>query len=246
MDWTHHCAAVIPCLNEAGAIGPLVTAIRQQLPAVIVVDDGSTDSTRILAMESGAAVLALPVTQGKGAALNAGMRLAHDRGFAWALLMDGDGQHDPLDIPHFFAAAASDPAPLIVGNRMAAPGRMPMARRWTNRFMSTVLSQLTHHALPDTQCGFRLIHLDARASLHLATKHFEVESEMLVAFLAAGHDVAFAPVRSIYKREQSKIRPVEDAVRWFRWLWRSRGEFARIRNQTAPDLRAASMVRVPK
>lgn len=227
------CAAVIPCFNESAAVGPLVAAVRGHLPQVLVVDDGSTDATASAARAAGAEVLGLPVNQGKGAALQAGLHRAREMGFAWALLLDGDGQHAPEDIPGFLAALRADRADLVIGNRMAAPGDMPRLRRLINRIMSGVLSFLTGARLPDTQCGFRLVRVAAWAGLPLHCTRFEVESEMLVAFLAAGRRAEFIPVRSRYKSEQSKIRPVRDTLRWLRWLWRARADFARARRFAA-------------
>ena len=219
MDWPAHCAVVIPCLNEAVAIAPLVAEIRLRLPTVIVVDDGSSDTTSALAGQAGALVIPHAHVRGKGAALQSGCRRARELGFAWALTMDGDGQHAPGDIPALLSAAEKTRAALVVGNRMANPAAMPWLRRQTNRWLSRRLSRLTGRLLSDTQCGFRLLRLDAWAALALHTTHFEIESEMLVAFIAAGHAIEFVPVQTIYKQEQSKIHPLRDAVRWFRW-WR--------------------------
>lgn len=224
-----NCAAIIPCCNEAAAIGPLVTAVRAQLPRVLVVDDGSTDGTAAASRQAGAEVLSSSVNQGKGVALQRGLRRAHELGCAWALLLDGDGQHAVEDIPAFLAVMAADRADLVIGNRMAAPAAMPPLRRRINRIMSGVLSSLTGTALPDTQCGFRLVRLSVWATLPLQCAHFEVESEMLVACLAAGHRVEFLPVRSRYQSEHSKVRPCRDTVRWLAWLWRARGDFVKAR-----------------
>lgn len=225
------CAAVIPCRNEVAAIGPLVTAVRAHLPRVLVVDDGSTDGTAEVARSAGAEVLASASSQGKGAALRTGLCRARELGCDWALLLDGDGQHAPEDIPAFLAALHAGHADLVIGNRMATPGAMPTVRRLTNRFMSAVLSSLSGTQLPDTQCGFRLVRLSVWETLPLQCAHFEVESEMLLACLADGRRVEFIPVRSRYQSEHSKIRPVRDTVRWLAWLWRSRGDFARARRR---------------
>lgn len=210
---------VIPCLNEAATIGPVVREAGRFLSKVIVVDDGSTDATAKVAAENGAEVLRHERNRGKGAALAAGWGHARSKGFAWALCMDGDGQHSPGDIPGFLACAQSGEARLIVGNRMADPAGMPWLRREVNRWMSRRLSRKAGRALPDTQCGFRLMHLGAWSGLRLETLHFEIESEVLLAFVAAGHQVEFVPVQVIYNRERSKIRPLRDTWRWFRW-WR--------------------------
>jgi glycosyltransferase involved in cell wall biosynthesis len=223
MDWPAQCAVVIPCLNEAAAIEAVVRQVREQLREVIVVDDGSTDATSERAARAGAEVLRHDQPQGKGAALQAGLQRAAQRGFAWAMILDGDGQHSPEDIPAFLQHASRTDAALVIGNRMDDAGRMPWLRRQVNRWMSRRLSRLAGRALPDTQCGFRLLRLDAWAHLPMRTRHFEIESEMLLRFIEAGHRVEFIPIRVIYKAEQSKIHPWRDTVRWFRWL-RARGK----------------------
>ena len=89
-----------------------------------------------------------------------------------------------------------------------------------NRWMSRRLSRLARCELPDSQCGFRLVRLEAWKQADLHTTGFEIESEMLIAFIAAGFSVAFVPIEVIYKQRPSKIHPVVDSWRWWRW-WRS-------------------------
>lgn len=219
LNWGNLCTVVIPCLNEAATIHPLVTAVRQHLTAVLVVDDGSSDDTASLARRAGAEVLSHSRPCGKGAALHTGWQAARERGFHWALVLDGDGQHSPDDIPAFLACAEVTAANLVVGNRMTDPRGMPWVRRLVNRWMSGRISRATGCLLPDTQCGFRLINLDAWAALAISSAHFEIESEVLLAFATAGDRIEFVPIRVIYENERSKIRPLRDTWRWFRW-WR--------------------------
>src|SRR5947207_2110131 len=101
MNWPAQCATIIPCLNESATIGPLVAAVRQHLPTAFVIDDGSTDNTSSLARNAGAEVVRHAYSRGKGAALQSGWHLARERGFKWALALDGDGQHAPEDIVAF-------------------------------------------------------------------------------------------------------------------------------------------------
>jgi glycosyltransferase involved in cell wall biosynthesis len=219
VNWRTECAAVIPCLNEAATIAPLIGAVRSHLDNVIVVDDGSSDQTAALATAAGADVLSHELSQGKGAALLAGWGRARQRGFKWALTLDGDGQHAPEDIPGFFRAAERNSALLVAGNRMGAPAGMPWLRRRVNYWMSRRLSVAAGRPLPDSQCGFRLMNLQAWSSLSVSSRHFEIESEVLLAFIRARYVVEFVPVQAIYKHEQSKIQPLRDTLRWFRW-WR--------------------------
>jgi glycosyltransferase involved in cell wall biosynthesis len=222
MDWTRQCAAVIPCFNEAASIGAVVTGVRRYLPTVIVVNDGSQDGTTQAANAAGAEIVHLPQNRGKGAALRAGWHQARTRGFAWALNLDGDGQHAPDDIPSFFERAEQTRAAMVVGNRMDRAETMPWLRCQVNRWMTQRLSQLVGVPLADSQCGFRLLNLNDVPRLRLATARFEIESELLVAFVAAGCRVEFVPVQVIYKSRPSKIHPLLDGWRWARWWFAQR------------------------
>jgi glycosyltransferase involved in cell wall biosynthesis len=217
MDWKRHCAAVIPCFNEAGRIAPVVDAVRQHLPNVVVVDDGSTDATQAEAAGAGAEVIRRRVNVGKGSALRAGWQRARRMGFTWVLSLDGDGQHAAGDIPKFFSCAERTSARLVIGNRMGQGRAMPPLRRWANCWMSRCLSDLTGATLPDSQCGFRLAHLETVLQLPLVANGFVIESETLVTFLAAGERVEFVPIQVIYGPERSKICPFLDTWRWMRW-----------------------------
>ena len=218
MDWRQQCAAVIPCLNEAAAIGHVVRAVQAFLPQTLVIDDGSSDDTSDVARAVGAVVLRHDRPQGKGSALRTGWKYASDHGFSWVLCLDGDGQHAPDDIPRFLDRAAAGDVALVVGERMHAPGSMPIVRRLTNRFMSWRLSRLAGVRLTDTQCGFRLMHLPPLERLTINTDCFEIESDVLVQFATAGLGIAFVPIQVIYADERSKIRPLRDTFRWWKWL----------------------------
>ncbi len=213
------CAAVIPCFNESNTIAPVVSALQRYLDLVIVVDDGSTDKTSHQAKKAGATVIRHERNCGKGAALRTGLSELLNQGFEWAVMLDGDGQHAPADLPSFLQCAEQSSAPLVIGNRMHAADAMPLLRRYANRWMSRKLSRYARRHLPDTQSGFRLIHLPTWASLELSARHFEVESEMLMAFLAAKHAVEFVPIRVIPGGRTSRIHPIVDSVRWLKW-WR--------------------------
>jgi glycosyltransferase involved in cell wall biosynthesis len=224
IDWRAETVAVVPCLNEASSIASLLRQIREHLNTVCVVDDGSTDATGAVAREGGAFVIRHPAPQGKGLALRAGWKWAQERGFRWAFTLDGDGQHAPSEMPAFWTAAARTRAKLIVGNRMLEPRRMPWGRRFVNRWMSRRLSRLVGQQLPDSQCGYRLLDLEALRGLPLSAANFEIESDVLVSFARAGHRIEFVPIPVIYRQEKSKIRPLRDGLRWYRWWRRVRAQ----------------------
>jgi glycosyltransferase involved in cell wall biosynthesis len=217
-----NCAVVMPCFNEGATIVGLVAAVRQLVPTVIVVDDGSTDNTAAQARAAGATVVSHAENRGKGAALKTGLAAALKGGCEWAVTMDGDGQHKPQDLPAFFQCVERTDAPLVIGNRMHNPQAIPWLRRHVNRWMSRRISRRAGQVLPDSQCGFRLVNLKVWAGLRLKTDHFEFESEMLLAFVRAGHGVAFVPIQVVAKGPHSHIQPMRDTCRWLRW-WRRAG-----------------------
>ena len=212
---------VIPCSNEETTIAELVREVRRHLPVVLVVDDGSVDQTAARASSAGAQVIRCEQNQGKGAALRIGVAAAAAQHHAWVVTMDGDGQHRPADIPAFLRCAEATRASLVVGNRMHDAQAIPCLRRAVNRGLSRLLSKRAGRFLPDSQCGFRLVNLNAWAKLRLRTNRFEIESEMLLAFLAAGEPVEFVPIQVVPRGPHSHIRPVRDALRWWRW-WKGK------------------------
>jgi glycosyltransferase involved in cell wall biosynthesis len=217
MHWSRRCSAVVPCLNEERTVGALVQQLRALALTVLVVDDGSADGTSAAARRAGARTLRHDGNRGKGAALQTGLAEARRLGFSWALTLDGDGQHRPDDVPRFWACAQATEASLIVGNRFHRSEAIPWARRWTNRWMSARLSRVVGQRLPDSQCGFRLVRLEAWERLRLAAPRFEVESEMLLAFARAGFGIGFVAIQVVAASRPSRIRPVRDGFRWLRW-----------------------------
>jgi glycosyltransferase involved in cell wall biosynthesis len=225
MNLSGRCAVVVPCLNEARAIDDIVRAVLEHLRQIVVVDDGSSDETAEIARQAGATVLLHEHSLGKGVALRTGFDWAQEQGFSWALAMDGDGQHTASDIPGFLKEAESGGAEMIIGNRLGDAKAMPGVRRWVNRWMSRRLSSFCGIEIPDSQCGFRMIHLDSWKTLTFSARRFEVESELLVRFAAAGFRIRSVPVQTRYGAETSKIHPIRDTIRWFRWWAAIRKEF---------------------
>ena len=214
--------AVIPCFNEAPAIGALVTAARAFVPEILVVDDCSTDATQTIAQAAGAIVVRHAANQGKGSALTTGFRTALERGFKAVVTLDGDGQHDPGEIALFLETYSRGDCDLVLGNRMNDTRSMPPVRRMTNRVTSWLLSRLAGRTLHDTQCGFRLVDLNFWQGLSLAGRHFDLESELLLQACRQGARIREVRVRTIYfSASNSKIRPCADTLRFGRLLWRS-------------------------
>ncbi len=218
MKW----CCIIPAYCEAERIGPVVAAARRQCDAVFVVDDGSPDDTSVCAERAGARVIRHEVNQGKGAALGTGFDVARAENFDAALTLDADGQHDPDDIPAFLDVFQKTGAQVIVGSRMSDLNHMPAIRKWTNWFMSWLLSRQMGQWVPDTQCGFRFFARKAFPDARVGASGFAAESEVLLRLADAGFTIASAPIKTIYGSEKSKIHPVRDTIRFFSMLRRYR------------------------
>ena len=217
-------AALIPCYFEEKHIRDVATRTRAQLETVLVVDDGSTDQTSDEARAAGVEVIRHEKNQGKGAAIKTGLReLTSRNGVEWVLILDGDGQHLPEEIPHFLNAAGD--AAMIVGNRMSDTRTMPFVRKLTNLTMSGLISAIIGQRVPDSQCGFRMFRRDlASALVDVPSSNFDFESEMLAIAARRGVKIAAATVSTVYGDERSKIHPLRDTVRFFKLLGRLRQE----------------------
>jgi glycosyltransferase involved in cell wall biosynthesis len=202
--------AIIPAHDEAARIGHVVEGVRRHLP-VLVVDDGSSDDTAALAEAAGAQVIRQAPNQGKGAALRAGFAASLAEGAEAVITLDGDGQHDPAEIPSFLGAYARRtldgvPSELIVGRRDFR--RMPPMRRGANWLGTVVLSGALGRWIADNQSGYRLIGRRLmQATLGSTEAGFAFEVEMIAVCLREGWSIGWVPVRTIYAGERSHIRP---------------------------------------
>lgn len=209
---------IIPAYREAGRIGAVIQGIKEFIPDVLVVDDGSPDETAVQAEQAGAQVIRHAVNSGKGAALDTGFRAAREQGFEIAITMDGDGQHAPSDIPGFVQMYRQSKIPVLVGTRMSDTRTMPWVRRLTNQFMSWLLSREMGQWVPDTQCGYRLYALAVVPEISAQSKRFAAESEILMDLSHKGIKIGAVPIATIYGTERSKIHPIKDTWRFYRML----------------------------
>jgi glycosyltransferase involved in cell wall biosynthesis len=146
---------VIPAHNEEGSVGTVVEGVRALGLQSLVVDDGSTDATSLVAAASGATVLTLPVNMGVGAALRAGFRYATSHGFKRVVQLDADLQHPPEAIPLLLEAAERG-VDLVVGSRFGS-GYDPGARRFAMRLLSVVVSRRIGVRITDPTSGFKVV-----------------------------------------------------------------------------------------
>lgn len=211
---------IVPAYREERRIGDVVRGLKQRELNVVVVDDGSDDQTEQAAREAGATVVRHERNRGKGAALNTGFQWAREHGYEAVITMDADGQHLPDEALKFVEAYRRTGIPVLVGNRMWNPAGMPLVRRWTNRFMSFLLSRMMKQYVPDTQCGFRLYRCNVLPVVVGETERFDAESEILLHIAAHGIQIGSVRISTVYGDERSKIRPVSDTIRFLKMLAR--------------------------
>jgi glycosyltransferase involved in cell wall biosynthesis len=203
-------SVVIPAYNEEEAIGALVADVRRAgaWREVLVVDDASTDRTAERAEAAGARVLRHPYNKGNGAAVKTGVREAQAE---VVLLMDGDGQHDPVDIPRIVAPVGVHD--MVVGARSAAD-QAPV-RALGNAVFNRLASWLTGRPIADLTSGFRAARRDRMLEvLPLLPNGFSYPTTSCLAFLKAGHNVTFVSVKARPGTGRSKIRVARDGVRF--------------------------------
>jgi glycosyltransferase involved in cell wall biosynthesis len=215
-------AAIIPAYNEAKHLADVIRRTRQELNHVLVVDDGSTDETAAQARAAGAELIVHPENRGKGESIKTGLRYWTEREFNWVVILDADGQHRPEEIQRMLDAAGTDGAALLIGNRMNDVSSMPVVRRLVNRYMSDRISRVCGQQIPDTQCGFRMLHRQLIPAVLGGTNRFDYETEMLILASRKGFRITSVPITTVYSDEVSSIHPIRDTVRFFKLMNRYR------------------------
>ena len=207
---------VIPTYNNEKTLKRVVDGVLQYTSHVIVVNDGSTDTTSaILSQYPQIEVLTFKRNQGKGFALRKGIKQARDRHFQYAITIDSDGQHYPSDIPVFVKAIAEATRPiLLIGSRNMSHDSVPRKSSFGNEFSNFWFWFETGIKLTDTQSGFRAYPL-AAISQRFYTRKFEFEIEIIVRAAWRGVDVQNVPVQVLYDPNErvSHFRPFKDFTR---------------------------------
>lgn len=203
---------ILPAKNEFAAIGATVSGIRQHYPhaEVIVVNDGSSDSTAEVAEAAGARVVHHPYSKGNGAAIKTGARAA---GGEIIVFMDADGQHDPADIPRLLALIEQG-HDMVVGARQKG-SQASMGRGLANGLYNRLASWMTGHRVEDLTSGFRAVRADKfREFLYLLPNGFSYPTTSTMAFFRAGYSVAYVPIHAAKRIGKSHIRLLRDGSRF--------------------------------
>ncbi len=167
---------LIPAYNEEGAVGGVIEEVHAVLPGVpvLVVDDYSADGTVGRARQAGAQVLSLPYHLGLGGCVQAGYRLAFELGYDYVIRVDGDGQHDPRDIPRILSALEQEECEMVIGSRFleGSSEHTSPARGAAILFFRAVLRPILGRPVSDPTSGFVGTN---RVALELFSRTFPLE-----------------------------------------------------------------------
>jgi glycosyltransferase involved in cell wall biosynthesis len=205
---------VVPALNEEQAVGGVIAEIKASNDGVdvLVVDDGSTDDTSLVARGAGAAVCTLPFTLGVGGAMRTGYRYALQQGYDVVIQIDGDGQHDPTHIPLLLDGLRD--ADVVIGARFAGIGNYQVRgpRRWAMAILAVVLGRIARVRLSDVTSGYRAVNL---RGIQVFAQHYPSEYlgdtvESLVIAARTGCTITQVPVsmrrRTTGRASQGTVR----------------------------------------
>ncbi|MBT8103703.1 MAG: glycosyltransferase family 2 protein [Gammaproteobacteria bacterium] len=203
---------VIPAKNESASIERIVTAAKEAWPdaEIIVVDDGSSDTTAELSRSAGARLVQHPESLGNGAAIKSGARIAQGDIIAF---MDGDGQHDAKELQPLLEQLENG-YDMAIGARDTG-SHANVGRLFANGLYNAVASVLSGRKIPDLTSGFRVVRADKfKQFLYLLPNGFSYPTTITMAFLRNGYPITFEPITASRRVGKSHIRPLRDGTRF--------------------------------
>ncbi|MGO9569864.1 MAG: glycosyltransferase family 2 protein [Desulfomonilaceae bacterium] len=211
---------VIPAYNEEGTVGEVVRGVRKNLPEarILVIDDGSSDSTAVAAREAGAEVICHPLNKGNGASVKTALRAISG---GLVAILDGDGQHDPEDLPKLLNRL--DTYDLVVGARSFTMEEGSILRNTGNFVLRRLASFLAEQDIPDLTSGLRAFrHHIAAKFMHIYPNGYSFPSTSTLSFITAGYNVSFLPIRARRRpaHTESKLHPFRDGFRFIMFILR--------------------------
>ncbi len=213
MNSKNQISIVIPAKNEAANLQALLKQIKTVAPdaEILVIDDGSTDDTSLIAKNADATVIKHPYSQGNGAAIKTGARKAKGD---IIIFMDADGQHDPNDIPDLLAKL-EEGYDMAVGARHVST-QSSWLRKIGNAFYNWLASIMTGHRIEDLTSGYRAVRADKfRKFIYLLPNGFSYPTTSTMAFFRSGFPVAYIPIHAGIRTGKSHVNIVKDGIRFF-------------------------------
>jgi glycosyltransferase involved in cell wall biosynthesis len=216
------CGVIIPAYNVGETLHTVLSKTQDLIPQqhIYVVDDGSTDETKDILQKSNVVTMTLDRNRGKGVALRTGIERVLQDDLDALITLDGDGQHDPTEIPLLIRMMEKTGSDVVFGCRQFRIGVMPVDRILSNSLTSWIVSRVTGQNIPDSQCGFRLYRTSVLRSFKIESKRFEVETEMLIKTLNAGYACSHCRITTTYHGGNSHIRRIPDTFRFCRLILR--------------------------
>ena len=219
---------LIPALNAARSIGPLIAEAKQHVERVLVVDDGSSDGTGDVARAQGAVVIRHDVNRGKGGALKTGFAWVLEQQLDGVITLDADGQHLPRQIPLFLEHRRTTGADLIIGGRAHLFDGMLPRRRMANRFSAWAVAKASRTNIQDSQSGYRFYSSRVLREIPLRSEGFDLETEVIIRAGVRGLRVEQIPIDLgfVDGLSTSHFKPLLDTLRiaWTgfraRFVWR--------------------------
>jgi glycosyltransferase involved in cell wall biosynthesis len=205
-------SVIIPVFNEEGNLAQVLTQVKAALKEdceILLIDDGSADSSADIAKSHGAVVFEQPYRMGNGAAIKRGIREARGE---ILIFMDGDGQHNPSDIPRLLGFI--DKYDMSVGARTGSCSSS-LSRRFANKIYNWLASYVTGFKVEDLTSGFRAIRRDtALKFVYLLPNSFSYPTTLTMALLKSGRSIKYVPVTTLKRNGVSKVRPLSDGIRF--------------------------------
>lgn len=203
--------AVIPAYNAEETIAKVVDGTKKFVDKVLVVDDGSIDTTGEEAKKKGAEVIKLDKNTGKANATRVGFTKCG--GYDVVITMDADFQHLPEEIPRFIEGIEKG-MDLCIGSRFLNRNyEMSLKRRFSNSVVRTVINFLIKQKLTDPQSGFRALRRNRVKELELRGERYAIEHIMILEAARKKFKIGEVPISCVYRGERSHIRPVRDTLR---------------------------------
>ena len=200
----------IAAFNEGPTIGSVVLRARQYAEEVIVIDDGSTDDTADIAALAGAHLIRHARNLGKGMAIRSAWTYAREKGLEALVLLDGDHQHDPKDIPRMVEPVLTGQADVVLGVRWGKTSGMPLYRRVGKRALDYATAVATKKGmLTDSQCGFRVFSSKAICAIEPTDNGLSIESQMLLEAQERNLRIREVRIDARYDIEGSSLSPTK-------------------------------------
>lgn len=205
-------AVCIPAYNEERYIAKVIIGAKRNADIVIVCDDGSNDVTAEIASGLGAYVIRHDRNLGKGSALKSLFEKAKELGAEVVVTLDGDGQHDPEEIPLIVEPILKAQADIVNGSRAGNQENIPRYRRFGNRILNYLTVKASHRSLEDSQSGYRAYSKRALETLEVTEQGIGVDSQLVIDAQRKGLKIVEIPISVKYDEHSSTYNPISHAL----------------------------------